>query len=430
VAPMPDSTIEAVRGFVTIDSRANPTVGAEVLLAGGAVGTAIVPSGASTGTFEAVERRDGGPRWAGKGVDGAVEAVNTELAAALRGHDATDQRAVDATLIDVDGTESKARVGANAILAVSLAAARAAAAARGLPLYRYLGGLVGGGRLPVPMLNVVNGGVHASNNLDIQEFLVIPHGAASFSEALRWGVEVYHHLRAALAAKGHSVAVGDEGGFAPDLASHEEALELMVAAIEAAGLRPGEDCSLGLDVAASELWREGRYVMSGQGLEFSQAELVDYIAALVERFPIVSVEDAMAEEDWEGWAQLTERLGSRIQLVGDDVFVTNPHRLQRGIERGVANAILVKLNQIGTLTETIDVVDRATRAGYRSVISHRSGETEDTTIADLAVALGAGQIKTGAPARSERTAKYNRLLAIERELGDSARYLDWTVAAR
>jgi enolase len=423
------TTIASVEGFLALDSRANPTVGATVRLAGGAVGRAIVPSGASTGTFEAVERRDGGEAWGGKGVNGALGAIDGEIARVVVGRSALEQRLVDEAMVDADGTENKGRLGANAMLAVSLATAHAAAAALEVPLYRYLGGPVAT-RLPVPMLNVINGGVHASNNLDIQEFLVIPHGAASFGEGLRWGVEIYHHLRAELLAKGHSVAVGDEGGFAPDLASHDEALELMVAAIEGAGLRPGVDCSLGLDAAASELWRDGHYVMAGQGAAFGSDELVGYFEGLADRFPIVSIEDAMAEEDWDGWAALTAALGNRIQLVGDDVFVTNPLRLERGIEHGVANAILVKLNQIGTLTETIDVVTMATRAGYRSVISHRSGETEDTTIADLAVALGTGQIKTGAPARSERTAKYNRLLAIEAELGGAARYDDWTSQSR
>lgn len=423
------TVITEVQGFLALDSRANPTVGARVVLEDGAVGEAVVPSGASTGTHEAVERRDGGAAWNGKGVSGAIEAVSGELATVVVGMDATEQRLIDEAMIVADGTDDKHRLGANAILAVSLATARAAAAALGVPLYRYLGG-VGAHRLPVPMLNVINGGVHASNNLDIQEFLVIPHGAASFGEALRWGVEIYHRLRSELVAKGHSVAVGDEGGFAPDLASHEEALELMVAAIETSGLTPGRDCSLGLDAAASEFSRDGRYVMPGQGLELDAEGLVEYMAGLVDRFPIVSLEDAMAEEDWDGWSALTQRLGTRVQLVGDDVFVTNPTLLGKGIERGVANAILVKLNQIGSLTETLDVVDLATRSGYRSVISHRSGETEDTTIADLAVALGTGQIKTGAPARSERAAKYNRLLAIERELGAGARFVDWTRAPR
>ncbi|ACU54511.1 enolase [Acidimicrobium ferrooxidans DSM 10331] len=421
--------IRSVEGFLALDSRANPTVGARVVLEGGAVGEAIVPSGASTGTHEAVERRDGGTEWNGKGVSGAIAAVGGELATMVVGMDATEQRLIDEAMIVADGTDDKHRIGANAMLAVSLATARAAAGALDVPLYRYLGG-VGAHRLPVPMLNVINGGVHASNNLDIQEFLIIPHGAATFGEALRWGVEIYHRLRSELLAKGHSVAVGDEGGFAPDLGSHEEALELMVAAIEASGLVPGRDCSLGLDAAASEFWREGRYVMVGQGLELEADGLVEYMARLVDQFPIVSLEDAMAEEDWDGWSILTERLASRVQLVGDDIFVTNPGLLGKGIERGVANAILIKLNQIGTLTETLDVVDLATRSGYRSVISHRSGETEDTTIADLAVGLGTGQIKTGAPARSERAAKYNRLLAIERELGPGARYVDWTRAQR
>ncbi len=416
------STVERVEGFLALDSRGFPTVGALVGLACGATGTAIVPAGASTGSFEAVERRDGGPAWDGKGVTGAIETVNGELAALVKGRDALEQRAIDEAMIVADGTPTKARLGANAILAVSLATARAAAAALGLPLYRYLGGL-GGYRLPVPQFNVINGGVHASNNLDIQEFLLIPHGASSFGEALRWGSEVYHALRRSLLAKGHSVAVGDEGGFAPDLASHEEALELILGAIEACGLSPGRDCSLGIDAAASELYRDGRYVVAGR--ELASNELADYVADLVDRFPIVSIEDVMAEDDWPGWVLVTERLGDRVQIVGDDVFVTNPVRLERGVVEGVANAILVKLNQIGTLTETLDVVAQAQRDGYRCVVSHRSGETEDTTIADLAVAVGSGQIKTGAPARTERTAKYNRLLAIERELGSSARFDDW-----
>jgi enolase len=405
-----------------LDSRGNPTVEVEVVLEDGTVGRAAVPSGASTGTYEAVELRDGdAARYGGKGVLRAVEHVNDEIAMEVVGLNAVDQAEIDALLIELDGTENKSRLGANAILGVSLAVARAAAAALGLPLYRYLGG-VGANLLPVPMMNVVNGGRHADNNLDLQEFMIVPVGAGSFAEALRMGAEVYHSLRRILHERGLSTAVGDEGGFAPRLDANEEALKLLVAAIESAGYRPGEDVALALDPAASEFFEDGRYVLKGEGRSLSPDEMVDYYADLAGRYPILSIEDGLAEEDWEGWELLTRRLGNTVQLVGDDLFVTNPGRLSRGITLGVANSILIKLNQIGTLTETLETIALARQAGYAVVISHRSGETEDTFIADLAVATRAGQIKTGAPSRSERVAKYNQLLRIEEELGESAAY--------
>ncbi|MDI6631182.1 MAG: phosphopyruvate hydratase [Bacillota bacterium] len=405
-----------------LDSRGNPTVEVEVVLEDGTVGRAAVPSGASTGTYEAVELRDGDAgRYGGKGVLRAVEHVNDEIAMEVVGLNAVDQAEIDALLIELDGTENKSRLGANAILGVSLAVARAAAAALGLPLYRYLGG-VGASLLPVPMMNVVNGGRHADNNLDLQEFMIVPVGAGSFAEALRMGAEVYHSLRRILHERGLSTAVGDEGGFAPRLDANEEALKLLVAAIESAGYRPGEDVALALDPAASEFFEDGRYVLKGEGRSLSPNEMVDYYADLAGRYPILSIEDGLAEEDWEGWELLTRRLGNTVQLVGDDLFVTNPGRLSRGITLGVANSILIKLNQIGTLTETLETIALARQAGYAVVISHRSGETEDTFIADLAVATRAGQIKTGAPSRSERVAKYNQLLRIEEELGESAVY--------
>jgi enolase len=405
-----------------LDSRGNPTVEVEVVLEDGTVGRAAVPSGASTGTYEAVELRDGDAgRYGGKGVLRAVEHVNDEIAMEVVGLNAVDQAEIDALLIELDGTENKSRLGANAILGVSLAVARAAAAALGLPLYRYLGG-VGANLLPVPMMNVVNGGRHADNNLDLQEFMIVPVGAGSFAEALRMGAEVYHSLRRILHERGLSTAVGDEGGFAPRLDANEEALKLLVAAIESAGYRPGEDVALALDPAASEFFEDGRYVLKGEGRSLSPDEMVDYYADLAGRYPILSIEDGLAEEDWEGWELLTRRLGNTVQLVGDDLFVTNPGRLSRGITLGVANSILIKLNQIGTLTETLETIALARQAGYAVVISHRSGETEDTFIADLAVATRAGQIKTGAPSRSERVAKYNQLLRIEEELGESAVY--------
>ncbi len=413
--------IEAVMGRQVVDSRGNPTVEVEVTLDSGASGRAMVPSGASTGRFEAVELRDGGPTWGGKGVSTAVANVNTELAEVVRGRDASDQAAVDRAMVEADGRDDKGRLGANAILGVSLAVARSTANEVGLPLFRSVGG-VDARVLPVPMFNVVNGGRHADNNVDLQEFMVIPVGASSYSEALRWGVECYHHLRVALTERGLSTSVGDEGGFAPDLGSNEEALELLVVAIEAAGLTPGDDMALALDVASTEFFADGLYHLGAEGRSLSSEEMVSYLAELCGRHPIVSVEDGLAEEDWEGWATLTTVLGDRIQLVGDDVFVTNTRRLRRGIEAGVANSILVKVNQIGTLTEALEAVDLATGAGYTVVMSHRSGETEDAIIADLAVATNCGQIKSGAPARSDRVAKYNQLLRIEEALGDAAIY--------
>jgi enolase len=416
------SSIEQVLAREVLDSRGNPTVEVEVVLESGAGGRAIVPSGASTGTYEATEWRDGGERYGGKGVLGAVEHVNGEIGEVLSGFDASDQRGIDLALIDLDGTPTKGRLGANAVLGVSLAVARAAADDVGLPLYRYVGG-VNAHVLPVPLLNVVNGGVHADNSIDFQEYMLAPVGAASFSEALRWGVETYHTLAGVLRSRRLSTAVGDEGGFAPDLPSNESALELLVEAIEAAGRIPGEEIALALDPAASELWKDGSYDLKGEGRQLSSSAMVDYWVDLCDRYPIVSIEDGMAEDDWDGWQTLTAAVGDRVQLVGDDVFVTNRARLEKGIARGVANSILIKVNQIGTLTETLDTMDCASRAGYRSVMSHRSGETEDTTIADLAVATNCGLIKTGAPARSDRVAKYNQLLRIEEDLGESAAYL-------
>ena len=415
------SCIEHVIGREVLDSRGNPTVEAEVLLDSGARGRAIAPSGASTGLREAVELRDDGSRYGGKGVERAVANVNGEIAGAICGLDALDQRAVDFALIDLDGTPDKGRLGANAILAVSLASAKAVADDLEIPLYRAMGGS-NAHVLPVPMLNVLNGGAHAKNSIDFQEFMLMPIGAASFSEALRWGTETYHVLRSVLADRGLSTAVGDEGGFAPDLPTNEDAVTLLMEAIELAGRVPGEEIALALDPATSELWSEGSYVLAGEGRTLSPAEMADYWVDLVDRYPIVSIEDGMAEEDWDGWGAHTKSLGRRIQLVGDDIFVTNAEILARGIEEGVANAILVKLNQIGTLTETLETVALATRSSYATVISHRSGETEDTTIADLVVAVNAGQIKTGAPCRSDRVAKYNQLLRIEEDLGQSATF--------
>ncbi len=415
------STIEHVIGREVLDSRGNPTVEAEVWLDSGARGRAIAPSGASTGIREAVELRDGGDRFSGKGVLQAVANVNGEIADAVCGLDALDQRAVDHAMIDLDGTPDKGRLGANAMLAVSLASAKAVADDLEVPLYRSIGG-ANAHALPVPMLNVLNGGAHANNSIDFQEFMLMPVGAASFSEALRWGTETYHALRALLAERGMSTAVGDEGGFAPDLPQNEDAVKLLLEAIERAGRVPGEEIALALDPATSELWDDGAYVLAGEGRTLSPAELVDYWVELADRYPIVSIEDGMAEEDWDGWAACTKALGGRVQLVGDDIFVTNAAILERGIREGVANAILVKLNQIGTLTETLDTVALANGASYGTVISHRSGETEDTTIADLVVAVNAGQIKAGAPARSDRVAKYNQLLRIEEDLGESASF--------
>ncbi|MBQ29009.1 MAG: phosphopyruvate hydratase [Acidimicrobiaceae bacterium] len=415
------SSIVNVLGREVIDSRGNPTIEAEVQLASGAKGRAQVPSGASTGQFEAVELRDGGKRFQGKGVLTAVNNINTEIADALLGLDALDQRALDWTMIDLDGTANKNRLGANALLGVSLAAAHAAAAETGSPLYRYVGG-ANSHVLPVPMMNVINGGEHADNNVDLQEFMVMPVGAASFSEALRWGVETYHALKRVLADRGLSTAIGDEGGFAPNLASNEEALTLLVEAIERAGFRPGDDIALTIDAASSEFHRDGRYELSGEGRSLDSSDFAGYLAELCDRYPIVSIEDGMDEEDWDGWAALTSTLGKKIQLVGDDLFVTNSARLEDGVSRGIANSILIKVNQIGTLTETLETVELAATSGYTSVMSHRSGETEDTTIADLAVATNCGQIKTGAPARSDRVAKYNQLLRIEEDLGEAAAY--------
>jgi enolase len=423
------SEIVEVVGREVIDSRGNPTVEVEVLLDSGATGRAIVPSGASTGEHEAVELRDGGDRFGGKGVKQAVDNVNGEIAEVVLGIDALDQRLLDGALIDLDGTENKARLGANAILGVSLATAKAAATELEIPLYRYVGG-PNAHVLPVPMMNVLNGGVHADNTVDFQEFMVMPVGAPSFSEALRWGIETYHALKAVLHDRGLSTAVGDEGGFAPNLATNEDPLKVLVEAIEAAGYTPGDDIAIALDPATSELYRDGAYHLEGEGRALSSEELAAYWASMVERYPIVSIEDGMAEDDWDGWAALTATLGERVQLVGDDLFVTNTERLALGIQRGVANSVLVKVNQIGTLTETLDTVALATRSAYTSVMSHRSGETEDTTIADLAVATNCGQIKTGAPARSDRVAKYNQLLRIEDDLGEAAAFRGGAALAR
>jgi enolase len=423
------STIEHIAGREVLDSRGNPTVEVEVFLSSGATGRAIVPSGASTGQFEAVERRDGGARYGGKGVLGAVSAVNDEVYDVVLGLDALDQRGIDSLLLAVDGTDDKSNLGANALLGVSLAVARAAADHLEVPLYRSVGGS-NAHVLPVPMMNVLNGGAHADNNVDFQEFMIMPVGAASFSEGLRWGVETYHVLKALLHDRGLSTAVGDEGGFAPDLTSNEQALEILVEAIERAGFTPGTDLALALDPATTELFEGGVYRLAGEGRDLTSAELADFWADWCGRYPIVSIEDGMAEEDWAGWDTLTRALGGQVQLVGDDLFVTNAERLERGIVAGAANSILVKVNQIGTLTETLETVDLATRSGYTSVMSHRSGETEDTTIADLAVATNCGQIKTGAPARSDRVAKYNQLLRIEEELGDSAVYLGGAALSR
>jgi enolase len=418
--------IDAVHARQILDSRGNPTVEVEVTLDSGAKGVAAVPSGASTGEFEAVELRDGGREWGGKGVSKAIANVNGEIAGAVSGTDPTDQAALDRTMIELDGTPNKGRLGANAILGVSLAVARATAADSGEPLYRYVGRLYGDGGdprvLPVPMLNVLNGGAHADNAVDFQEFMLVPAGAASFSQALRCGVEVFHALKATLKDRGLATAVGDEGGFAPDLESNEAALAALVAGIESAGYEPGRDVWIALDPATSEIERDGSYVLEHEGRTLSPAELVAYWDEIAGRYPVVSIEDGMGEEDWEGWRLLTERLGERVQLVGDDLFVTSPDRLRRGIAEAVANSILVKVNQIGTMTEALEAVRIARDAGYTVVISHRSGETEDTTIADLAVGTGAGQIKTGAPSRSDRVAKYNRLLRIEQELGAEATY--------
>jgi enolase 1/2/3 len=415
------SAIDRVHARQILDSRGNPTVEADVWLDSGQRGRAAVPSGASTGEFEATELRDGGEAYLGKGVTRAVDNVRGEIAAAVAGRDPLDQQGLDRALIELDGTPNKSRLGANAILAVSLANAHAAAAARGLPLWRHLGGEAAE-VLPVPMMNLLNVGAHADNKVDFQEFMVVPCGAPSFSEALRVGTEVFHHLKRTLHDRGLVTNVGDEGGFAPDLDSNEDALRAVMDGIEAAGYRAGEDVAIALDPATSELQSNGSYELEHEGRTLTAPELAEYWADLASRYPILSIEDGMGEEDWEGWKALTERLGDRVQLVGDDLFVTNPERLRRGIEAGVANSILVKVNQIGTLTETLEAIDVARAAGYTAVMSHRSGETEDTTIADLAVATGCGQIKAGAPSRSDRVAKYNQLLRIEEELGDRASF--------
>jgi enolase len=412
-----------------LDSRGNPTVEVDVTLETGTIGRAAVPSGASTGAHEAVERRDGEARYGGRGVRRAVEAANGEIFDALSGFDAEDQLAIDRVLVELDGTPNKSRLGANAILGVSLACAKAAAAEAGTPLYRYVGGVFAR-TLPVPMMNIVNGGVHADNPIDIQEFMVMPVGASSATDAIRIGSEIFHSLRTRLAEAGHNTNVGDEGGFAPNLASTDAALGFVMQAVEAAGYHPGDDVALALDVAASEFYRDGAYRLAGEGKTLDAAGLVGFEADLVRRYPIVSIEDGMAEDDWEGWRMLAEELGNRVQLVGDDVFVTNPHRLRDGISRGIANALLVKVNQIGTLTETLEAVEIAQRAGWGTVFSHRSGETEDATIADLAVATNCGQIKTGSLSRSDRLAKYNQLIRIEEQLGASAAFLGRSVLRR
>ncbi|MFN3811616.1 MAG: phosphopyruvate hydratase [Roseateles asaccharophilus] len=417
------SAIVDIVGREILDSRGNPTVECDVLLESGVMGRAAVPSGASTGSREAIELRDGDKsRYLGKGVLKAVEHINTEISEAVLGLDASEQAFLDKTLIDLDGTENKSRLGANAMLAVSMAVARAAAEESGLPLYRYFGGM-GGNQLPVPMMNVINGGAHANNSLDLQELMIIPVGAPSFREALRWGAEVFHALKKILHDKGISTAVGDEGGFAPSVESHEAAIQLILEAIDKAGYTAGEQIALGLDCAASEFYKDGQYVLEGEGgIKLSAEQWTDMLATWVDKYPIISIEDGMAEGDWAGWKHITERLGDKVQLVGDDLFVTNTKILKEGIDKGIANSILIKINQIGTLTETFAAIEMAKRAGYTAVISHRSGETEDSTISDIAVGLNAGQIKTGSLSRSDRMAKYNQLLRIEEDLGDIAVY--------
>ena len=417
------SAIVDIVGREVLDSRGNPTVECDVLLESGVMGRAAVPSGASTGSREAIELRDGDKkRYLGKGVLKAVEHINTEISEAVLGLDASEQAFLDKTLIDLDGTENKSRLGANAMLAVSMAVARAAAEESGLPLYRYFGGM-NGCQLPVPMMNVINGGAHANNNLDLQEFMIIPIGAPSFREALRQGAEVFHALKKIIHDKGMSVAVGDEGGFAPNVDSHEAAIQLILQAISDAGYTPGQEIVLGLDCASSEFYKDGQYVLEGEGgVKLSAAQWTDMLATWVDKYPIISIEDGMAEGDWDGWKLLTEKLGSKVQLVGDDLFVTNTKILKEGIDKHIANSILIKINQIGTLTETFAAIEMAKRAGYTAVISHRSGETEDSTIADIAVGTNAGQIKTGSLSRSDRMAKYNQLLRIEEDLGDMAQY--------
>jgi len=417
------SAIVDIVGREVLDSRGNPTVECDVLLESGVMGRAAVPSGASTGSREAIELRDGDKsRYLGKGVLKAVEHINTEISEAVLGLDASEQAFLDKTLIDLDGTDNKSRLGANAMLAVSMAVARAAAEESGLPLYRYLGGM-GGMQLPVPMMNVINGGAHANNSLDLQEFMIIPVGAPSFREAVRWGAEVFHALKKIINDKGMSTAVGDEGGFAPSVENHEAAIQLILQAIDAAGYTAGEQIALGLDCAASEFFKDGHYVLEGEGgIRLTAEQWTDMLATWVDKYPIISIEDGMAEGDWDGWKHLTERLGKNVQLVGDDLFVTNTKILKEGIDKGIGNSILIKINQIGTLTETFAAIEMAKRAGYTAVISHRSGETEDSTIADIAVGTNAGQIKTGSLSRSDRIAKYNQLLRIEEDLGDIAHY--------
>lgn len=416
------SMITEVYAREILDSRGNPTVEVEVCLEDGSIGRAAVPSGASTGVHEAVELRDGDKaRYLGKGVTKAVDNVNDIIAEAVIGLDATRQTEIDELLIRLDGTPNKGKLGANAVLGVSMAVAKAAAISVGLPLYVYLGGIAAK-ELPVPMMNILNGGQHADNNVDIQEFMIMPVGAKSFSECLRMNAEIYHNLKALLKSKGLSTALGDEGGFAPNLSSNAEAIDVILEAVEKAGYKPGEDIFIALDVASSEFYEDGIYNLAGEGLKKTSDEMVEYLAGLCEKYPIISIEDGMAEDDWDGWKKLTERLGGRVQLVGDDLFVTNSARLEMGIAKGVANAILIKVNQIGTLTETFNAIETAKRAGYTCIISHRSGETEDTTLADIAVAVNAGQIKTGAPARTDRVAKYNQLLRIEEDLGSAAKY--------
>ena len=416
------SAIVDIVGREVLDSRGNPTVECDVLLESGTMGRAAVPSGASTGSREAIELRDGDPkRYLGKGVLKAVEHINTDIAEAVLGLDASEQAFLDKTLIDLDGTDNKGRLGANAILAVSMAVARAAAEEAGLPLYRYFGGM-GGMQMPVPMMNVINGGAHANNNLDLQEFMIIPVGAPSFREAVRWGAEVFHALKKIIHDKGMSIAVGDEGGFAPNVDSHEAAIQMVLDAITAAGYTPGDQIAIGLDCAASEFYKDGKYTLSGEGLELTAEQWTDMLATWCDKYPIISIEDGMSENDWDGWKVLTDRLAKNVQIVRDDLFVTNPEFLAKGIKQKCANAILVKVNQIGTLTETLQAVEMAQRAGYRAILSHRSGETEDDTIADLSVATNCGQIKTGAPCRSDRNAKYNQLLRIAEHLGSNAVY--------
>ena len=416
------SAIVDIVGREVLDSRGNPTVECDVLLESGTMGRAAVPSGASTGSREAIELRDGDKsRYLGKGVLKAVEHINTEISEAVLGLDAAEQAFLDKTLIDLDGTENKSRLGANAMLAVSMAVARAAAEESGLPLYRYFGGM-NGCQLPVPMMNVINGGAHANNNLDLQELMIIPVGAPSFREAVRYGAEVFHALKKIIHDKGMSIAVGDEGGFAPNVPSHEAAIQMILDAIAAAGYTAGEQIAIGLDCASSEFYKDGKYHLDGEGLQLTAAQWTDMLATWVDKYPIISIEDGMAEGDWDGWKHLTERLGDKVQLVGDDLFVTNTKILKEGIDKHIANSILIKINQIGTLTETFAAIEMAKRAGYTAVISHRSGETEDSTIADIAVGLNAGQIKTGSMSRSDRMAKYNQLLRIEEDLGDIAEY--------